>query len=258
MYIYENENPTVPTIVFLHGISTSSWMWQYQVEQLKNTYHILAPDLPGHGKSNAQPWKSLDDTADRVADLIAERANGGRAHIVGLSLGAYVAIRLMLRASERVDHVILSGLNVLPFPNPLLMKLMGYVMMPIIKTDFMLKANAKGLHISDKDYAEYRESARAMSRTAYLKIGNELMEFRIPLGLEQVQCPTLVLAGENEQGLILQSLPAVVAALPHAQGRVVPGLGHGWNGEAPELFSKVVHTWVTDQPLPHELSLHKT
>jgi pimeloyl-ACP methyl ester carboxylesterase len=40
-----------PTIVFLHGMSVSSWMWTQQVEGLADRYHTLAIDLPGNGES---------------------------------------------------------------------------------------------------------------------------------------------------------------------------------------------------------------
>jgi pimeloyl-ACP methyl ester carboxylesterase len=252
MYVYEGGSVGAPTIVFLHAINTSGWMWETQVKQLA-AYHCLVPDFPGHGRSHTTRWQSLDDTVQQIAQLIAQRATNGRAHIVGLSLGAYVALRLLLHAPERIDHAIISGLNVLPFPNPLLMRVMGFAMLPFIKSEFMLRANAKGLHIPDEQYDAYRASARAMSRAAFLRIGDELMGFRLPEGDVQIQCPTLVVAGQNEQPLIRQSLSALLRILPYGQGRIVPGVGHGWNGEAPDLFTRMVDAWMNDQPLPSEL-----
>lgn len=252
MHVYEVGPVGAPTIIFLHAINTSGWMWGAQVQQL-TTYHCLVPDFPGHGQSRAVPWQSLDDTVQQTADLITQRATDGRAHIVGLSLGAYVTLRLLLHAPERIDHAIISGLNVLPFPNPVLMRLMGYLMLPFIKTEFMLRANAKGLHIPDEQYAAYRTSARSMSRSAFLRIGDELMRFHIPAEGALVPCPTLVVAGQNEQPLIRQSIVPLMRILRHGQGWIVPGVGHGWNGEAPELFTRMVESWITDQPLPSEL-----
>ena len=92
--VTEAGTPGRPTIVFLHGSGTTARMW---AEHLPNyaAYHRLAPDLPGHGESRHVIWKSLTDTAKRVAQLIETRAPERQAHVVGLSLGGEVAYLLI-------------------------------------------------------------------------------------------------------------------------------------------------------------------
>lgn len=252
LHLTEAGTPGAPTLLLLHAVATSGWMWQQQAALLGD-FHLLIPDLPGHGASNAVPWRSLDETVGRLAELIVRRGTGTQAHVVGLSLGAYVGLRLMERFPERVGRAVLSGRNVLPFPNARVMGLMGYLMLPFLKTDVFLNANARGLRIPENHFAGYRESAKAMSRKAYLKIGRELMSFGPPAAPERVTSTTLVVAGEREQPLIRESVPRLVAALPDARGYVVPDLGHGWSGEAPELFARTVRAWVTGGPLPEGL-----
>ena len=84
---------TAPAIVFLHGGPLSSRMWQPQIEQLTD-YHLLVPDLPEHGQSRAIPPFALPDAATQVAELIRTKAHAGRAHVVGLSLGAQTTVQL--------------------------------------------------------------------------------------------------------------------------------------------------------------------
>ena len=67
-------------------------MWQEQIAELRGAYHCLAPDLPEHGGSMAVTPFSIAGCAQQIADLIQERAQGGKAHVVGLSLGAQVAV----------------------------------------------------------------------------------------------------------------------------------------------------------------------
>lgn len=248
----ESGRTGAPSIVFLHGVGTSGWMWQRQVASLPD-YHCLVPDLPGHGESNGIPWVSLAETTGRVGDLIRARATDGRAHVVGLSLGAYVVAQLLATEPTLIDHVVVSGLSVLPFPHPGRMRAMGYVMLPFLKTNVMLRANARGLRVPETEFEDYRRGMAAMSRRAFLRIGDELMGFRLPAGLADASCPTLVVAGEREHELVRRSIPALVAALPRAEGRLAPGVGHGWNGEAPELFAETVRAWITDAPLPPAL-----
>jgi len=239
-----------PTILFLHAAGTSAWMWRPIAARLE-LFHCLIPDLPGHGQSAGVPWHSLDDTADQLADLIGRHANAGRAHIVGLSLGAYVALRLVTRHPERCNHIVLSGVNVLPFPHPTLMRLAGCLMLPLMKRDFMVRAQAKALRIPEDQIDEYRFAAKAMSLRAFLRIGNELMTFRAEQDLKRLDHPALVLAGEREQGLIRRSVPELLKALPNAQGYLVPGVGHGWSGEAPDLFARVLQAWFMGQQMPN-------
>jgi pimeloyl-ACP methyl ester carboxylesterase len=80
-----------PAIVFLHASGTTGAMWEDEMTRLADRFHCLAPDLPGHGDSGEHPWRSLSDTADRIAQLVLAQASGERVHLVGLSLGGAVA-----------------------------------------------------------------------------------------------------------------------------------------------------------------------
>ena len=90
LYVHESGTPGSAAIVFLHGDAATGGMWEQHIERLAG-YHCLAPDLPGHGRSNHLPWISLDDTAQQVAGLIHDRIPARRAHLVALSLGGAVA-----------------------------------------------------------------------------------------------------------------------------------------------------------------------
>jgi pimeloyl-ACP methyl ester carboxylesterase len=227
-------------------------MWEPIVERLGHL-RCLVPDLPGHGNSADRPWHSLDATADALAELVAHQATGGRAHVVGLSLGAYVALRLQCRAPSVVNRAVLSGLNVLPFAHPMLVRAMGYLMLPVLKRRPLLRAQAKALRIPGERQDGYIRSAQSMSLRAFLRIGHELMAFHIDPAFRQATHPTLVVAGEREQALIRRSVPEIVGALPDAEGRLVPGVGHGWSGETPELFARTLEAWFAAEPLPAEL-----
>jgi pimeloyl-ACP methyl ester carboxylesterase len=108
LYVREAGPVDAPTIIFLHGGGLSSAMWQPQLERLHD-YHCLAPDLPEQGNSaNIGPF-TFADASRQVADLIRERVPNGRTHLVGLSIGGAVAVRLLRDAPEVIDHVMISG-----------------------------------------------------------------------------------------------------------------------------------------------------
>lgn len=252
LYVHESGPTDAPAIIFLHAIATSGWMWLGQLDYLSD-FHCIVPDLPGHGQSQHIPWVSLSATAGEVAEIIRQRTPHKQAHIVGLSLGSYVGVELMSQAGDCVDHAVLSGLNVLPLPNLSMMTVLGVALLPFIKTERMIRMNATALRVPDDQYAGYRQAARQMSRRAYFRASGDAGRFRLPDNVASIMCPTLLVAGEQEHALIRQSLVQTQRALPQAQARIVPDVGHGWSGERPELFAQTIRSWMTDTPLPPEL-----
>ncbi|GGL54402.1 alpha/beta fold hydrolase [Planomonospora parontospora] len=253
IFVQKSGRADAPAVVLLHGAGTSGWMWTRQVADLAADFLVLVPDLPGHGRSNALPWVSIADTAALVAEMITSHAPGRRAHVVGLSLGGYVGLHLAAAHPEPVATLTVSGVNILPFPNRGTMRIMGALMTPLMKWGPMLRANARSLNIPAEDFDGYREAARAMTRQAFRRVSEEALDFRVPVGAGDSPCPVLAVAGGNEHDLIKRSLPGIAAAFPAGETRLVPGAGHGWNGEKPELFTAMVRARATGGPLPGEL-----
>ncbi|MEM8808489.1 MAG: alpha/beta hydrolase [Cyanobacteria bacterium P01_G01_bin.38] len=252
LYVEISGNLSGPTIVFLHAMGTSGWMWQEQVKLLSD-FNCIVPDLPGHGQSNLVPWMSFSETAQLVSDLIQAHDSSGKAHIVGLSLGAYVGLQLLSETPSVAEHVILSGLHVLPMPNKKMMSLMNYLIAPLVKSDLLARLNANALKISEAQFEGYHHSFKQMSPRAFFKVSRDAANFEMPDNIDAVATPTLIVAGEREHALIHQSQKALVRTMPNAKSYVAPNVGHGWSLEAPELFSKTVRAWIQNQPLPNQL-----
>jgi pimeloyl-ACP methyl ester carboxylesterase len=175
---------------------------------------------------------------------------------VGLSLGGHVAVQLAADAPEVVESAIASGVNVLPFPHPTLMRLAGAVMTPFLSSGPMLRANAKALGVPAEDFDDYRAAAKAMAPGTFRRVGAELMTFGIPTTAGTSPCRVLAVAGENENELILRSLPELAKGFDRGTARTAPKVGHAWVGEAPDLFAAMVLAHVANRALPDELSHH--
>src|SRR5690606_7167661 len=93
----------------------------------------------------------------------------------------------------------------------------------------------------------------AMSSDAYRRIFTEVVDYAVPPALRTVETPTLVTAGGNETAIIVEAVRVIARMMPHAEGRIAPGCGHGWNVEATALFNAMVRAWVTGAPLPDGL-----
>lgn len=101
-----------PAIVFVHGTRLTGSMWAAQQASLADEFRTIALDLPGHGTRAPEPF-TLDGAADALSAAIREHA-GGRAVVVGLSLGGYVAMALAAREPERIRGLVLCGATAEP------------------------------------------------------------------------------------------------------------------------------------------------
>jgi pimeloyl-ACP methyl ester carboxylesterase len=94
-----------------------------------------------------------------------------------------------------------------------------------------------------------------MSADTYRLIAQEAAAYQVPDLLQFVNAPTLITAGGRESKIITQSVEVIPRLMPNAQGRIAPGLGHGWNVQAPDLFNAMVRAWITNAPLPAALQI---
>lgn len=99
--------PDADAIVLVHGTRLTRASWRPQADRLAGEFRVVLPDLPGHGARAGERF-TLEGTADAIAQVVDEAA-GGRAIVVGLSLGGYVALTLAARSPERVRGLVLAG-----------------------------------------------------------------------------------------------------------------------------------------------------
>lgn len=90
MYVKELGKVDAPLLVFIHGGGVSGWMWDKQVDFFKE-YHILIPDLPGHGNNKKDHYVSIRNCAEAIINLIKTKSNGQKVTLIGLSHGVSLA-----------------------------------------------------------------------------------------------------------------------------------------------------------------------
>ena len=249
LFTYTTGESIAPAIVFLHGGGLSGRQWQPQMERLSD-YYCLAPDLPEQGKSHHLVPFRLEDAAKRVIELIHERIPNKRAHLVGLSLGADLALAITQIAPASVDHVMVSA------PAPLGKVLGKFVLalstLPInfLYLEKQCKVTAKLLGIPEAYQAMFCEDLLlAVNPTSTRHFIEALID--LPQWLPyQSEVPILVAVGEQENIVAKQAARKVLAYLKHAQGIMAPGVNHVWNLQVPKLFTETVRAWIEDRPLP--------
>jgi len=112
---YREAGPkTAPAILLLHGFPTSSHMFRNLIPALADSYHVVAPDLPGFGFSDAPDRKQFRYTFERLAETIDNftRTIGLDRHTIYVfDYGAPVGLRLALAHPERITAIISQNGN---------------------------------------------------------------------------------------------------------------------------------------------------
>ena len=100
-----------PVILFLHGLPSSSRMFQPMLTRLADNYHLIAPDYPGYGHSDWPDPKQFDYTFDHIASVMNDFTQAlGLSHytLYMQDYGGPVGFRMALAHPERVQALIVQ------------------------------------------------------------------------------------------------------------------------------------------------------
>jgi pimeloyl-ACP methyl ester carboxylesterase len=114
IFYREAGSKSAPTILLLHGFPTSSHMFRNLIPALADSYHVVAPDLPGFGFSDAPPRMQFGYTFEHLAQAIDRFTQAiGLDHyaIYAFDYGAPVGFRLALAHPERITAIISQNGN---------------------------------------------------------------------------------------------------------------------------------------------------
>jgi pimeloyl-ACP methyl ester carboxylesterase len=114
IFYREAGDPKNPTLLLLHGFPASSFMFRQLLERLSDQFHIVAPDYPGFGYSDAPPREAFAYTFDHLAAVIekfADRCNLTRYALYMQDFGGPVGFRLASSRPDRVSFLIVQNAN---------------------------------------------------------------------------------------------------------------------------------------------------
>lgn len=241
-------------LLLLHGLGSSSHDWEYQVPEFSRHFHVIAPDLRGHGASARTGGYAVERFAADTWQLL-DQLDCPQVDVLGYSMGGAVAMQMALDRPGGVHRLVLS--NTLPsFRTDTLAKrwllwsrlfLMGW-----LGPRRLSEVMSRRLY-PRPDQAELR--ARVARRNAgndrnvYLETVRALTRWSVADRLDRLTVPVLVLAAEHDY-FLRHETDAFVAALPDARVAHFPGTRHGLPLELPEAFNRAVLDFLVPRDAP--------
>lgn len=258
-----------PAVLLLHGFTGSSDTWTPHLAALK-AFTTIRIDFLGHGRS-AVPAEAQRYGMDAcVDDLLAiqDRLGISRCAVVGYSMGGRVAMRVALRAPERLWALVLESSSP-GIANPADRK--DRVMQDARLAERIRKEGvaafadywqALPLFASQSRLPDAARQALWDQRLQHTAEGlaNSLeglgagMQEPVLQRLQDLRMPVLLLAGDLDTKYC-ELAHEMATVLPQCRARVVPEAGHAVHLEQPAAFDEVVHDFlqahapVTPEPL---------
>ena len=238
--------PDAPSIVFVHGTRLTGAMWAAQQAELSGEFRTIAIDLPAHGARAGEPF-ALEGAANALAETIRDHATGGRAVVVGLSLGGYVAMALAARQPTLVRGLVLSGATAEPVGARSLPFLALATLMDRIEVGLLDRINAAFF----RSRYPARIAEPIIAGGFWPKGGAQALraiagEHFLPR-LATYPGPTLILNGELDV-IFRLSAPTFASAAVDARRVLLAGATHLASLDRPLAFSEGVRRFARSLP----------
>ena len=192
-------------VVFLHGLGETRDVWNPVIKQLPQTECISLDVLTT--KSPLDSW-SLEDVCTQIADSLTEPV-----HLVGLSLGAVIALNIALTHPDKVSSLFVSAPQAKP---PKLLMNLQKTLMRVLPTKWVCPPQ--------------------LSKPELLGVFNSLKDLDLTSQLPSLSMPVTVVCGSKDKA----NLPAarkIAGLIPTAHLEVIQGAGHQWHTTHPQLFA---------------------
>jgi pimeloyl-ACP methyl ester carboxylesterase len=251
---YEEMGEGMP-FVMIHGGLLDRSMWDAQFSAFAPSHRVVRYDARGHGLSRA-PSGTFSHHED-LKELLDE-IKVGKAVIMGLSLGGYIAIDFALAYPERVSALILAapgltGYELASEPVKKHTELMNKAFLDNdikMAIEYFQRAWTDGpARTPEKVNPDVREKVRQMAFASIKSINLESREIRLePPAIDrlaEIQVPTLAVVGDLDMPDILAIVDLIEKNVNGAQKVVIKGVAHMLNMEKSGEFNRIVQDFLS-------------
>ena len=252
LFIDERGKQNLKSIIFLHASGSSSQMWRHHVAVLEQDFHCILVDLPGHGVSRDIEWTNFDDVVEMIVAIINSKVHG-KPHLVGLSLGGSLILKLLEKHSSLIDRVIVDGASPQPIKGYRKIIAIVYLMSFLKNTKFvanlltkMMKEDGAPVQdvqhfVADFQSAERRSFRRAMSQANLLRLNL------------QFDNPNFFVSGGKEAETIHNWHRRLADKNARSECAYYPGKGHAWLFSDVDTHIQLLGYFFQDAAFPEKL-----
>lgn len=239
-------------LVILHGLLGSARNWGAVVKTLGETRHVLALDLPNHGSS---PWTEIMDypfMAREVASVIEHL--GGRAAVMGHSMGGKAAMTLALTRPEMVERLVVVDIAPVGYTHtfaPYIKAMRGVALGDVSSRGEVEKALETA--IPDKGVRAFLMQNLEGGANGYrwrpnlAVLGAHMADILAFPPFPDGTCyegPTLFVAGETSDYIRPAHEDVIAALFPKAETVDIPGAGHWVHADNPGAFLAAIRSFL--------------
>jgi pimeloyl-ACP methyl ester carboxylesterase len=247
------EGGSGPAIVLLHGAGDQAGAWARIMEPLVADYRVLAPDLPGHWKSDPRQGPiRFEQLLAGLETVMDARCADEPAILVGNSLGAWIAFLYAVEHPERVARLVAinggpitdekSGVNVLPRTREEARATMKALLGPntVLPPDFVL----------DDVVRQARVGPAARLAEGLPHVGPGLEAIVLNGRLTEVTVPVELVWGDADELFTIAYAQHLAEGLPNARLHPVKDCGHVPQRECPDRLLKALTAALAETPPP--------
>lgn len=233
-------DPSLPTVVLLHGAGMDHTAWALHDRWFAHHgFSVLAPDMPGHGRSAGKPLQTIAEMADWTAALIAA-AGAAKARLVGHSMGSLVALETAARHPAKVTGLTLIATSSKMAVGPDLLKAaednnhdavdmvsiwgLGYAagLGNSLAPGLWMLGGAQRLLEASKSGVLFADLSACNAYAGALEAASK------------IKVPATVIVGERDMMTPARAGKALAAALSDCRTVVLAGAGHMMMAERPD------------------------
>ncbi len=233
-----------PWLVLSNSLGSTSEMWSPQMPELRSRFRVIRYEHRGHGSTYTPPgpYRIEDLGSDMLR--VMDAAGADRAHVVGLSLGATVAMWVAATHPQRVDRVVLAATKADWSPaQPWLDRadLVRREGTSVLLDALMQRWFTAGFVSRRPDLRmTLREMLDSAQPEGYVACCEALGGTDLRSLLPSIKAPTLVICGSSDPVVSLNDAVELCDAIPDCRMQSLSPAAHLLNVEQPESFSSAV------------------
>jgi pimeloyl-ACP methyl ester carboxylesterase len=228
-----------PAVVMIHGAGMDHVVWALPARSVAHRGRsVLAPDLPGHGRSAGPALTSIGEMA-RWLILLLSAAGIGEAALVGHSMGSLIALEAASIASKRVRGLALLGVAARMPVHPDLLK--AAAEQPDVAADLIVSwaygpighfggQPAPGLWLMGGGHSLLERAAPGVLATDLAACD----AYDTAPAATKIRCPTLLVLGACDRMAPATKAKQLSDSIPGCKSTILPGVGHMMMSEAPD------------------------